>query len=86
MVFILSNCGKLKKVNAVRLAQAIEEIDTTKELELGAFHTLQFDKLTMKSLRKPKFFIDKNEYIRPFIMRLLSRNEIKKDTLDSLKK
>jgi len=34
VVFILSNCGKLKKVNAVRLAQAIEEIDTTKELEL----------------------------------------------------
>ena len=29
MVFILSNCGKLKKVNAVRLAQAIEEIDSS---------------------------------------------------------
>ena len=29
MVFILSNCGKLKKVNAVRLAQALEEIDSS---------------------------------------------------------
>ena len=52
MVFILSNCGKLKKVNAVRLAQAIEEIDTTKELELGAFHTLQFDKITNEKSEK----------------------------------
>ena len=31
MVFILSNCGKLKKVNAVRLAQAIEEIGSGEE-------------------------------------------------------